>query len=234
MSKSRGNVVNPDDYVGKYGADTVRGYLMFIGPWDLGGPWDPSAIEGVSRFLSRVWNTVLDKGKASGEVESEQMRDLERKLHQTILKVTDEMTLFRFNTAIAAMMELNNMLVPLKDSTIAQTPLWEETINSLLLMMAPIFPHISEELWHRRGHSESIHLQSWPQGDIEKSRADEVAVVVQINGKVRDKLVVALDTPNATIETQALALEIVQKWIDGKGVRKIIVVPNKLVNIVIG
>ncbi len=234
MSKSRGNVVNPDDYVGKYGADTVRGYLMFIGPWDLGGPWDPSAIEGVSRFLSRVWNTVLDKGKASGEVESEQMRNLERKLHQTILKVTDEMTLFRFNTAIAAMMELNNMLVPLKDSTIAQTPLWEETINSLLLMMAPIFPHISEELWHRRGHSESIHLQSWPQGDIEKSRADEVAVVVQINGKVRDKLVVALDTPNATIETQALALEIVQKWIDGKGVRKIIVVPNKLVNIVIG
>jgi leucyl-tRNA synthetase len=238
MSKSRGNVVNPDEYVGKYGADTVRGYLMFIGPWDLGGPWDPSAIEGVSRFLSRVWNSVLEKGKAGGEVapgaDPTQVRELERKLHQTILKVTDDLTHFRFNTAIAALMELNNMLVRLKETAVAQMPIWEETIDTLLLMMAPIFPHISEELWQRRGHTTSIHRQSWPQADVEKSRADEVAVVVQINGKVRDKLVVAPDTPNDTIESQALALENVQKWIDGKGVRKVIVVPNKLVNIVIG
>ncbi|MCC6454336.1 MAG: leucine--tRNA ligase [Caldilineaceae bacterium] len=234
MSKSRGNVVNPDDYVGKYGADTVRGYLMFIGPWDLGGPWDPSAIEGVSRFLSRVWNTVLDKSKASGEADPDQARELERKLHQTILKVTDDLNNFRFNTAVAALMELNNLMVRFKDQPVALAPIWQESIDTLLLMMAPIFPHISEELWQRRGHTGSVHLQSWPHGDVDKSRADEVAVVIQINGKVRDKLVVALDTPNAAIESQALALESVQKWIDGKGVRKVIVVPNKLVNIVIG
>jgi len=233
MSKSRGNVVNPDDYVGKYGADTVRGYLMFIGPWDLGGPWDPSAIEGVSRFLSRVWNSVLDKSKGKGEADPNQERDLERKLHQVILKVTDDLSNFRFNTAIAALMELNNMLVKLKDSAVAQTPIWEECIETMLLLMAPIFPHISEELWHRRGHTTSVHLQSWPQADAEKSRSDEVAVVVQINGKVRDKLIVAPDTSNEEIESQALALENVQKWIDGKDVRKVIVVPNKLVNIVI-
>jgi leucyl-tRNA synthetase len=104
----------------------------------------------------------------------------------------------------------------------------------MLLLMAPIFPHISEELWHRRGHDSSVHLQSWPQGDPEKSRADEVAVVVQINGKVRDKLTVALDTPDEIIESQALALENVQKWIDGKGVRKVSIVTNKLVNVVVG
>ncbi len=126
------------------------------------------------------------------------------------------------------------MLVPLKNTGVAQSPIWEESIETMLLLMAPIFPHISEELWHRRGHTTSIHLQSWPQGNVEKSREDEVAVVVQINGKVRDKLVVAPDTPNETIESQALALENVQKWIDGKGVRKVIVVPNTLVNIVIG
>jgi leucyl-tRNA synthetase len=238
MSKSRGNVVNPDDYVGKYGADTVRGYLMFIGPWDLGGPWDPSAIEGVSRFLMRVWNNVLEPGKGSGEANPDQARELERKLHQTILKVTDDLSNFRFNTAIAALMELNNMLVRLKDTAVAQTPMWKETIDTLLLMMAPIFPHISEELWQRREHANadggSVHLQSWPQGDADKARADEVAVVVQVNGKVRDKLTVAPDMPNDAIEQQALALETVQKWIDGKGVRKVIVIPNKLVNIVIG
>lgn len=234
MSKSRGNVVNPDDYVGKYGADTVRGYLMFIGPWDLGGPWDPSAIEGVSRFLSRVWNTVLEPNKTTGEADPEQVRELERKLHQTILKVTDDLSNFRFNTAIAALMELNNMLVRLKDTAVSGSAVWEESIDAMLLMMAPIFPHISEELWQRRGHGTSVHLQSWPQGNVEKSRASEVAVVIQINGKVREKLVVPLDTPAETIQSEALALESVRKWIDGKGVRKVVVVPNKLVNIVVG
>jgi leucyl-tRNA synthetase len=125
------------------------------------------------------------------------------------------------------------LLVRLKDSAVAKTAIWEETIDTMLLLMAPIFPHISEELWRRRGHNSSIHLQNWPKGDAEKTRADEVNVVVQINGKVRDKLVVAPDLPNDAVESQALALESVQKWIDGKGVRKIIVVPNKLVNIVI-
>ena len=237
MSKSRGNVVNPDDYVGKYGADTVRGYLMFIGPWDQGGPWDPSAIEGVSRFLYRVWTLVTDEAKpenVAADPAAEEVRDLERKLHQTLLKVTEDVENFRFNTAIAALMEFNNALVKAKDSAVVGTPLWSETIRSLLLMMAPMFPHISEELWHRIGNDGFIHLASWPLGDPEKAREDEVTVVVQINGKVRDKVTVAPDTDAATLEKLALATESVQKWMEGKQVRKVIVVPGRLVNVVIG
>ncbi|GIV77218.1 MAG: leucine--tRNA ligase [Litorilinea sp.] len=237
MSKSRGNVVNPDDYVGKYGADTVRGYLMFIGPWELGGPWDPSAIEGVSRFLHRVWHVVVEEGdpaQQEAEPAGEELRALERKLHQTILKVTEDIANFRFNTAIAAMMELNNLLLRLKETPVYGSALWQEAIETLILLMAPIFPHISEELWHRLGHTESVHLQRWPEGDPEKAREEEITVVVQVNGKVRDKLLVSPGTDKATLESQALALGNVQKWIDGKQVRKVIVVPDRLVNIVVG
>jgi leucyl-tRNA synthetase len=235
MSKSRGNVINPDDYVSRYGADTVRGYLMFIGPWDLGGPWDPSAIEGVSRFLTRVWHVVVDENPAhTQEADGEALRSLERKLHQTILKVTDDLEGFRFNTAIAALMELNNTLIKVKETPVAGTPVWTEAVENLVLMMAPIFPHISEELWHRLGHQESVHLQRWPQGSAEKARAEEVAVVVQVNGKVRDKLMVAPGTGREAVETQALALDNVRRWIDGKRVRKVVVVPDKLVNLVVG
>jgi leucyl-tRNA synthetase len=237
MSKSRGNVVNPDEYVARYGADTVRGYLMFIGPWDQGGPWDPSAIEGVSRFLFRVWNIVTDEPnpeRAASEPSAEEVRTLERKLHQTLLKVTDDVEHFRFNTAIAAMMELNNALMKAKDSAVMDTPIWHEAIRTLLLMMAPLFPHISEELWHQIGNDGFIHLAAWPQGDPEKAREDEVTVVVQINGKVRDKINVAPDTDAATLEQLALATEGVQKSLNGKQVRKVIVVPGRLVNVVIG
>ncbi|MCB9149490.1 MAG: leucine--tRNA ligase [Caldilineaceae bacterium] len=237
MSKSRGNVVNPDEYVQKYGADTVRGYMMFIGPWDLGGPWDPSAIEGVSRFLARAWAVALDEvapEHLDAEPAASDLRTLERKLHQTILKVSDDMQNFRFNTAIAAMMELNNLLVKLKETSVVGSALWQEAVGALVKMMAPIFPHISEELWRQLGHHESVHLQSWPHGDAEKAKEDEVTVVVQVNGKVREKLLVAPATPKETLESQALASANVQKWMDGKAIRKVIVVPDKLVNIVVG
>ena len=236
MSKSRGNVVNPDEYVERYGADTVRGYLVFIGPWELGGPWDPSAIEGVSRFLHRVWAVVVDAPSrpASGAPGEEEVRSLERKLHQTIIKVTDDMQNFRFNTAVAALMEMNNWLVRTKDTAIYDTPAWRKAIHDIVLLMAPIFPHISEELWHRLGHTESVHLQAWPQADAEKAREEEIAIVVQVNGKVRDKLVKAPGTAKDVLEREALELPNVGKWIEGKQVRKVIVVPDKLVNIVAG
>ncbi len=237
MSKSRGNVVNPDEYVEKYGADTVRGYLMFIGPWDQGGPWDPSAIEGVHRFLYRVWSVVTDEPKPerlAAEPTPDEVRALERKLHQTILKVTDDIANFRFNTAIAALMELNNALMKARETAVVGSDVWNESIRTLLLMMAPIFPHISEELWHRIGNEESVHLQRWPEGDPEKAKEEDVTVVVQVNGRVRDKLVVAPDTDKAALEQMALASENVQKWLDGKQVRKVIVVPNRLVNVVVG
>ena len=236
MSKSRGNVVNPDDYVAKYGADTVRGYLMFIGPWDLGGPWDPSAIEGISRFLYRVWSVVVESGAEDVPSGSDRTGEeaLERKLHQTIIKVTDDMSAFRFNTAIAAMMELNNLLLRSRETAVYGTAIWNDAVRALVLMMAPIFPHISEELWHQLGNEESVHVQSWPQGDPEKAREDEVIVVVQVNGKVRDKLTKAVGSDQKALEAEALELENVQRWIDGKTVRKVIVVPDKLVNIVVG
>ncbi len=237
MSKSRGNVVNPDEMVEKYGADTVRGYLMFIGPWDQGGPWDPSAIEGVSRFMYRFWSVAVDEAKpelAAAEPPADEVRTLERKLHQTIIKVTEDYENFRFNTAIAAMMELNNALIKAKGSAVVGSTVWEESVRSLALMMAPIFPHISEEVWNRLGNAESVHLQAWPMGDPEKAKEDEITVVVQINGKVRDKLTITPGTDKKVLEAEALALDTVQKWIDGKEIRKVIVVPNRLVNVVVG
>ncbi len=237
MSKSRGNVVNPDEYVDKYGADTVRGYLMFIGPWDLGGPWDPGAIGGVHRFLHRVWsviNEVQDTHQMMAMPTSEELQALERKLHQTILKVTNDLEHFHFNTAIASLMELNNLLFRIKDSAVSGTELWREAQEILLKLMAPIFPHITEELWHQLGHTESIHLQSWPQADPAKAVEEQLEIAVQINGKVRDRLNIAPGTDQATLQSRALELETVQKWLEGKTVRKVIVVPDKLVNVVIG
>ncbi len=235
MSKSRGNVINPDEVVDRYGADTVRGYLMFIGPWDQGGPWDPQAIEGVHRFLHRVWAVVTEDAgpdQALSESDPAQERALERKLHQTILKVTDDIEHFRFNTAIAALMELNNFLLRARETSVVNSAIWKEAIRSLLLMMAPFFPHIAEELWRRQGNASSVHLQRWPVGDPEKAREEEITVVVQVNGKVRDKLLVPPGTPAEELERSALQLSNVVKWLDGHAPRKVVVVPDKLVNIV--
>ncbi|HAJ37765.1 MAG TPA: leucine--tRNA ligase [Chloroflexi bacterium] len=241
MSKSRGNVINPDEVVNRYGADTVRGYLMFIGPWDQGGPWDPQAIEGVHRFLHRVWAVVTEDAQleqplleADRAPDPAQERALERKLHQTILKVTDDIQNFRFNTAIAALMELNNYLYRVRESTVVNSAIWNQALRDLMLMMAPIFPHIADELWHRQGNTSSVHKQRWPVGDPEKAREEEITVVVQINGKVRDKLMVAPGTPAAELEAAALQLSNVVKWLEGRAPRKVIVVPDKLVNIVAG
>jgi leucyl-tRNA synthetase len=187
--------------------------------------------------MFRVWSVVqeeISSAHADAEPSADEVRALERKLHQTIVKVTDDFSNFRFNTAIAALMELNNTLIKAKETAVAGAPIWEATLDALVLMLAPIFPHISEELWYRRGHTESVHLQRWPVADLEKAKDDEITVVVQVNGKVRDKLTVAPGTPGETLEKEALASENVQKWIDGKQVRKVVVVPNKLVNVVIG
>lgn len=240
MSKSRGNVINPDEVVDRYGADTVRGYLMFIGPWDQGGPWDMQAIEGVHRFLHRVWAVVTEDAQlekplleANHAPDPAQERALERKLHQAILKVTDDIQNFRFNTAIATLMELNNYLYKVRDANVVNSPTWNKAVRDLILMMAPIFPHIADELWHRQGNTSSVHKQRWPIGDPEKAREEEITVVVQINGKVRDKLMMTPGTPAATLESEALRLNSVAKWLDGRTPRKVIVVPDKLVNIVL-
>ena len=203
----------------------------------------------MSRFLYRVWSVVNDEphaASAGGAPANDEARGLERKLHQTITKVSEDMAGFRFNTAIAALMEFNNHLISVKpnlgaaETGTAAAGIWHDSIRNLLLMMAPIFPHVSEELWQRleRGsngsEAGSVHLQEWPQADPEKAREDEITVVVQVNGRVRDKLSVAPNTAEDRLEELALASNNVKRWMNGKQVRKIVVVPDKLVNIVIG
>ncbi|MCW5861107.1 MAG: class I tRNA ligase family protein, partial [Caldilineales bacterium] len=233
MSKSRGNVVNPDDYVGKYGADTVRAFLMFIGPWEMGGPWNPRAIEGVQRFLQRVWSLVVDApAQRSPDTSASSVRALRRAAHQTIQKVTADIEQFKFNTVIAALMGFSNTLVEAKTTPAFGTAAWDEAISTLLLLMAPAMPHISEELWQRIGRPYSIHQQPWPVANPDLAKEDVVEMAVQVNGKVRDRIEVAADLAEADIQATALASAAVQKWLDGKTVRKVIVVPGRTVNIV--
>jgi leucyl-tRNA synthetase len=236
MSKSRGNVVAPDDLVARYGADTVRTYLMFIGPWEMGGPWSSTGIEGVSRFFNRVWTLVTEPpGSGSGSHArpgDREVRDLRRKTHQTIRKVSEDLDGFRFNTAVAALMELNNVLVKAKDTAVYGTPAWHEAVESLLLLVAPIAPHISEELWARLDKPYSIHQQRWPAWDPEVAREEIITLVVQINGKVRDKLEVPADVTEEQARTLALEAPGVKRHLDGQKPVKVIYVPGKLVNIV--
>ncbi len=234
MSKSRGNVVNPDDYVSKYGADTVRAFLMFIGPWDEGGPWNPRAIDGVYRFLHRVWFLVLDppQRRARGEPTEAQVRDLRRVTHKTLMKVTSDYQNFKFNTMIAALMGFVNALSSAKETAVYDSDAWHEAIEILLLMMAPAMPHISEELWARLGKPYSIHLQSWPQADPELAKEEEVEIAIQVNGKVRDRVKVPAEASQEELERIALARPRVKKWIGDKPIRKVIVVPGRLVNII--
>jgi len=234
MSKSRGNVVAPDDLVQRYGADTVRAYLMFIGPWEQGGPWNPQGIEGVYRFLHRVWSVVVDEpsNAAEGEPSAQQVRELRRQTHQTIRKVTQDIERFSFNTMIAALMQFNNYLMKAKETEVYGTPAWEEAVDSLLLMMAPSTPHIAEELWQRRHPGPSVHLQSWPEWDPELAKEETITLVVQVNGKVRDKIEVEAGIDEATAKELALQSPRVQKHIAGKKVRRVIFAAGKLVNVV--
>ncbi len=231
MSKSRGNVVDPDEVVAAYGTDVVRGYLMFIGPWDQGGPWDPKRIEGIRRFLQRFW-TVANAKDGAGETAGD-ARELEQKLHATIQKVTDDLDHFHFNTAIAALMELNNDLMRALPTRLQGTDLWKEAIDTMCLLMAPFFPHLSEEVWSRRNHEVSVHLRSWPDFDADKILKDRINIVVQVNGKVRATLEVEAGLAEPQLQEGALAHPNVQAHLADKQIRKVIVVPDKLVNLVV-
>ena len=233
MSKSRGNVVNPDDFVKMYGADTVRGYLMFGFRWEQGGPWSSTGILGVYRFLEKAWDTVLTPpAEISGEPTARQLRELKRKQHQTIQRVSRDLEDFSFNTMVAALMEYNNYLQKAKSTAVVNTPDWQEAIEALVLLMAPGFPHITEEMWHRLGHTESVHLQSWLEWDAELAKEDEITIVVQVNGKVRERFSAPAGVDSDTAIATAKSLPGVQKYTTGKNIVKEIYVPGKLVNIV--
>jgi leucyl-tRNA synthetase len=242
MSKSRGNVVNPDDYVGTMGADTVRVYLMFIGPWDGGGPWNPRGIEGVHRFLHRAWQLVLEaprgeasdgeRGQASGDGAGGSAPDVRRATHQALKRVTEDLDAFRFNTAIAALMTYTNRLAELRATGAAGGREWAEAMRTLVLMLAPLTPHIAEELWARLGQPYSVHQQPWPAWDPAAVREETVTVVLQVNGRVRDRISVPAGIDEARLRDVALESERVRKFTDGKAVQDVIVVPGKLVNVV--
>ena len=231
MSKSRGNVVNPDDLVQKYGTDTVRAYLMFLGPWDAGAPWNPHGIEGLARFFKGVWTLCQMENAETVTVKTEIEKQLRKTLHQTIKKAGEDLQHFRFNTAIAAVMAFRNVLKT--EAGAAGSDVWKECLEGMLLMLAPIAPHITEELWEKiKPGCGSIHQQAWPEYDESLIVEDMVTLVVQVNGKVRDRLEMLAGTSKEEAEQSALAAPKVQSYLEGKQIQKVIVVPDRLVNIV--
>ena len=230
MSKSRGNVVNPDDWVDRFGADTVRLYLMFLGPWEAGGDWDDSGIAGQWRWLNRVWNLTL--GEVERTTDAASSDALRRETHRMIQRVGADLERFRFNTMIAAMMEFTNALGAARDAGPVDGAAWDEAIESLLLCLAPSAPFITEELWSRLGRDGSIHEQLWPDWDEELAREDTVTVVVQVNGKLRDKLELPAGADQAAAESAAQESERVAGQLAGKTLRRVIYVPDKLLNFV--
>jgi len=232
MSKSRGNVINPDDIIREYGADTLRLYEMFLGPLEVSKPWIAAGITGVSRFLERLW-AISEKPLCEATPGSDAAggSDLQKLLHKTIRKVTDDTTSLNFNTAISAMMIYSNELAKFAGEQEAPIPraMWEP----LVLMVSVYAPHLGEELWEKLGHKETVSVCSWPVYDSALTFDNEVTVVVQVSGKVRDKFSSAAGTAKEELEKIAMALPGVQKWLEGQTVVKIIAIQDKLVNIVI-
>jgi leucyl-tRNA synthetase len=235
MSKSQGNVIAPDNLVERYGADTVRAYLMFGWRWEQGGPWDSQGIGGVVRWLQRVWNLVSESASQRvGEPTAKEVADLRRWTHKTIKRVTDDMENFGFNTIIAGLMEFTNALIKAQGTPVYGTEPWEEAIETLLLLLAPCCPHIAEELWARTGRPYSVHQQSWPQFDAGLAAEEMITLVVQINGKLRARLEASADISEEAAREAALSDENIQRHIAGREIRKVVYVPGRLVNVVVG
>jgi leucyl-tRNA synthetase len=232
MSKSRGNVVDPDRQVAQYGADTVRAYLMFMRPWEEGGPWSSRDIEGVARFLRRVWGLVTASLPSPSGEKIGQEEVLRRQTHQTIQKVTEDFERFGFNTAIAALMEFVNTLYKARETSIFSSRVWQEAIRSLILMLAPITPHVAEELWARIGGPYSVHTQPWPAANTTLLREEQFTIVIQVNGKVRSRLTVPATLGEEEIRSRALADARTQEWLKGRPPKQIVYVKGRLVNIV--
>jgi leucyl-tRNA synthetase len=235
MSKSRGNVIDPDEQVQTYGADTVRAYLLFGYQWSEGGPWSTENIQGVVRWLNRVWTVALGETKDEGplrETKDEDVRALRRVTHQTIQKVSADFEQFEFNTIISTLMELTNALYRYR-APLAGTPACDEAVTTLLKLMAPVTPHIAEELWARRGLPYSIHQQAWPEADLAVAAEDLVTIVVQVNGKVRDRVQVPAGVGDDEAKAAALASDGAVRFMEGKTPRTVVYVPGRLVNIVV-
>ncbi|HLA87995.1 MAG TPA: class I tRNA ligase family protein, partial [Anaerolineales bacterium] len=244
MSKSKGNVVAPDVLVNKYGADSMRAYIMFFARWEMGAPWDSQGIGGTVRWVRRVWTLFTDdsRGEPSSGMKTSDLnmaarpydvRDLRRKVHQTLRKVTHDFDNFEFNTIISSLMELMNEMYKAREAGAVGTSEWNEAQEIYLKMMAPITPHIAEELWSQLGKPYSIHTQPWPTVDEAATKEDSIELPIQINGKVRDRITVPAEATEDEIKSAALASETVQKYLEGKEPKKVIVAKGRLVSIVV-
>ncbi|MFA5840278.1 MAG: leucine--tRNA ligase [Candidatus Margulisiibacteriota bacterium] len=239
MSKSKGNVVDPDLIIEKYGADTARLFILFAAPPEKELEWSDKGVEGSYRFLNRVWRLATeniqetsDKIQENTKSQIQRSKPLERKLHQTIKAVTEDIERFSFNTAIARMMELTNYLYEIKDD-VSFIHHSDFVLRHLLILLSPFAPHMTEELWQMLGNKDSIHKQPWPKFDPELVKEDEITIVIQVNGKLRDSILVSANASEEEIKQKALANEKAKAFIDGKEIVKTILVPKKLVNIVV-
>lgn len=238
MSKSKGNVVSPDDIIDKYGADTGRLFIMFAAPPERDLEWSDAGVEGCHRFLNRVYRLVnqhrelfVNRPPAHPDA-SRESRELQRITHYTVKKVTEDVgTRYHFNTAVSAIMELVNAIYAYPET--ADRGTLAEAIERVILLLAPFTPHISEELWEMTGHETSVHDEAWPTYDEEALAVDEVELAVQVNGKVRDRVVVSIDAKQEEIEAHVMEQAKIQEHLKGKTVQKVIVIPKKLVNIVV-
>ncbi len=239
MSKSKGNTVDPQGLIDQYGADTVRLFTMFASPPDQSLEWDDKGVEGASRFLKRLWTIAItssEQPSAVLDIDSltEDQKTVRRKLHETIRKVSDDIgRRYTFNTAIAAIMELLNELNRFEDESEQGKAVMRQAVNTVVLMLSPIVPHITQKLWQQLGHDSLIIEQAWPQFDESALERDSIELVVQVNGKLRSKIHVPADADNDAIENIALKDEKIQLNIQDKTVRKVIVVPGRLVNLVV-
>jgi len=224
MSKSRGNVVNPDQVVSELGADTLRVYEMFMGPFDQAIPWDTKGVIGVRRFLEKVWG--LFQNQENNKTKKQEInKELVSLLHRTIKKVGDDIESQNYNTAVSAMMIFVNKAI--------EVGLTREAGEQFLKILSPFAPHISEELWQQLGHKKSIMLEAWPEFDEELSKSKEIELVIQINGKVRDKIVVSADISEQRVEKLALEQEKIKSHLVGKNIKNVIFIPGRLINFVV-
>jgi leucyl-tRNA synthetase len=243
MSKSKGNVVGPEEVVPKYGADALRTYVLFLAPADQEADWKQGGIEGISRWLQRVWRAVAGKADAFdpqwretvGKTNDPAAMALRRKTHQTIGRVTNDIARFHFNTAISAMMELVNSMTEVMEraSEAGLRAAYAEACETLALLLAPFAPHLAEELWQALGREGSVHVAAWPGWNAEVAREAQITVVVQVNGKLRDRLTVAPGTGEEELKALAFASDKVQPYLEGKTLKQVVVVRDRLVSVVV-
>jgi len=250
MSKSKGNIVDPDEIVNKYGADTARLFTLFAAPPDRDLEWSNEGVEGSSRFLTRVWRLayqIVSQLEKSGNINAKlpsvdnlgpKSRDVRRVVHAALKKVTDDIgERFTFNTAIAAIMEMINAIYELKDDVFSENfgpAVLKEALEILTIMLAPFAPHITEEIWHEIGHSDSVHEQVWPDYDENALVVKSIEIAVQLNGKVKDRITVGVEDDEKTVLEIAMKNEKISSAMEGRQIKKSIYISGKLLNIVIG